>query len=51
MIDSCKKDKHSQPQPQPQPQAVKLIMRKHGLAEPSARAYALLAYGESALNG
>jgi hypothetical protein len=49
MIDSCKKDKHSQPQPQPQ--AVRLIMRKHGLAEPSARAYALLAYGESALNG
>ena len=47
MIGSSKKDKHSQPQPQ----AVRLIMRKHGLAEPSARAYALLAYGESALNG
>jgi hypothetical protein len=49
MIEGGKKDKHSQPQPQPQ--AVRLIMRKHGLAEPSARAYALLAYGESALNG
>ena len=36
---------------QPSSQAVRRIMRKHGLPEPSARSYALLAYGEGALNG
>ena len=36
---------------QPPSQAVRRIMRKHGFLEPSARAYALLAYGEAALNG
>lgn len=35
----------------PPSQAVRRIMRKHGLPEPSARAYVLLAYGEAALNG
>lgn len=32
-------------------EAVRRIMRKHGLPEPSARTLALLAYGEAALNG
>ena len=36
---------------QPPSQAVRRIMRKHGLPEPSARSYVLLAYGEAALNG
>ena len=35
----------------PPSQAVRRIMRKHGLPEPSARAYVLLAYGEGALHG
>jgi len=35
----------------PPSQAVRRIMRKHGLPEPSARSYALLVYGETALNG
>lgn len=39
--------KHSQPPPI----AVRRIMRKHGLPKPSARSYALLAYGEAALHG
>ncbi len=37
--------------PTPPPQAVRRIMRKHGLPEPSARSIATLAYGETALNG
>ncbi len=37
--------------PQTPPSAVRRIMRKHGLPEPSARSYALLAYGEAALHG
>lgn len=37
--------------PAPLPQAVRRIMRKHGLPEPSARAIAALAYGEAAMNG
>ncbi|XHY18413.1 hypothetical protein SuNHUV7_32260 (plasmid) [Pseudoseohaeicola sp. NH-UV-7] len=36
---------------QPPSQAVRRIMRKHGLPEPSARSYALLAYGEASLDG
>jgi hypothetical protein len=39
--------KHSQPPSS----AVRRIMRKHGIPEPSARSYALLAYGEAALHG
>lgn len=35
----------------PPSEAVRRIMRKHGLPEPSARTLALLAYGEAALNG
>ena len=31
--------------------AVRRLMRKHGLSEPSARFYVLHAYGEAALNG
>ncbi len=31
--------------------AVRRIMQKHGLPEPTARAVAALAYGEIALNG
>ena len=31
-------------------EAVRHIMRKHGLSEPSARTFALLAYGEAALH-
>lgn len=37
--------------PKPPSQAVRRIMRKHGLTEPSARSVAFLAYGEAALNG
>lgn len=35
----------------PPSEAVRRIMRKHGLPESSARTFALLAYGEAALNG
>ena len=35
----------------PPSQAVRRIMQKHGLPEPSARSLAQLAYGEAALNG
>ncbi len=34
----------------PPPRAVRRIMYKHGLSEPAARSYALLAYGEAVLN-
>ena len=37
--------------PTPPPQAVRRLMRKHGLPEPSARFIAGLAHGEGALNG
>lgn len=33
------------------PNAVRRIMRKHGLSEPAAWSYALVAYGEAALHG
>ena len=39
--------KHSRPAPI----AVRRIMLKHGLSEPAARSFALLAYGERALHG
>ena len=47
MIERNRNDRPSQPPSQ----AVRRIMRKHGLPEPSARSYVLLAYGEAALNG
>ncbi|MFG6637039.1 hypothetical protein ACGYJ8_13845 [Sulfitobacter sp. 1A12126] len=37
--------------PKPPPIAVRPIMRKHGLPEPSAGFYGRLAYGEAALHG
>lgn len=37
--------------PAPVNAIVRRIMRKHGLSEPSARTLALLALGESALDG